>query len=108
MTEQLQPPLRFYRGATLLGTIVLDPAHYDFPWFAGIFTPAEDFEAVRPLFDKERELLHNGSGNDPYPNAWDVAWEVISQPGLRILSADGTEFTSDPLIHIEGNKTWWR
>jgi len=105
---QPQPPPRLYRGDTLIGIIDLDPANHDFPWFAGIFQPVDDFEIVRPLFDRELELLNNTSNEDSEMDARDAAWEAISQPGLRIVSADGNEFTKDPLIHIEGTKAWWR
>ena len=100
-------PLRFLRGETLLGTIVLDPARYNFPWFAGTFTSTDDFAAVHSLFERELQLLE-GDRFDANPDLWDAAWEAVCQPGLHILSADGETFTADPLIHIEGTHAWWR
>ena len=107
MSETLPKELQLFRGGVLLGVITLDPSQFDFPWFAGVFSPSEHFAEIRPLFERELHLLHDNT-SDQHWEAWDDAWEVISQPGLLLLASDGTAFTSDPLIHIDGHRAWWR
>ena len=107
MTTLLPSELQFVRGGVLLGSIWLDPSQFDFPWYAGVFSPSEHFAAVRPLFERELYLL-NTNTEDKHWDAWDEAWETVSQPGLRLIGPDDTDSTSDPLIHIDGTKAWWR
>jgi hypothetical protein len=48
------------RGEIILGG--LSTYDYDFPWDRAHFTPSPDFDAVRPLFERERTLSET-----PYP-----------------------------------------
>jgi hypothetical protein len=107
VTAPLPAELQLIRGGVLLGSITLDPSKFDFPWYAGFFSPSEHFAEVRPLFDRELHLL-NTNTEDKHWDAWDEAWEAISQPGLRLVGPSDTDFTSDPVIHIDGTKAWWR
>ncbi len=107
MPKTLPTELQLLRGDVLLGTITLDPSRSDFPWHAGVFAPSEHFAEVRPLFERELHFLNTNTGDEHW-DAWEEVWTAISKPGLRLLAPDGIEFTSDPLIHIEGTKTWWR
>lgn len=62
---------RAYRGDQLLGT--LTRTGLEMPWWEGIFDPTPSFEAVRPLFDRERELL-----NADRMDEWDAAWDELA------------------------------
>jgi hypothetical protein len=86
----------------LLGTITPDDTLSDFPWHVGIFHPTPDFESVRPLFKHELELLESEQMVE-----WDTAWQTIIESGLR-LEYDNGETVSELLVHIDGEKTWWR
>ena len=90
-----------------MGTILRDHSQDDFPWCGGVFCPSEHFAEVRPLFDEELRLL-NDSTDDSQWGDFDAVWDQIRQPGLRIVREDGSLHTDDPLIHIDGSKTWWR
>jgi hypothetical protein len=98
------PPIVYksYRGDVLLGTITPDNTRSDFPWYAGIFHPTPDFETVRPLFENELSVLDSEDFD-----AWELAWQAITKPGLK-LEYDNGEIVNELLIHIEGEKTWWR
>jgi hypothetical protein len=95
-------PLKLFRGEVLLGSIARDAEHDNFPWFAGTFTPTPDFEPVRSLFARELQLMDSESWEE-----WDRTWSEIVAPGLR-LEGHTVEPTSDLLIHIDGESTWWR
>jgi hypothetical protein len=95
------PDYRLYRSDVLIGT--LTGTDDDFPWHYGTCDPAPAFELVRPLFDRELELL-----NADRMDEWEVAWEAVAALGLRLepvaAGADIEEF----LLHIEGSRAWWR
>jgi len=99
--ENFMPDLRLCRGDVLLGT--LTSTDDDFPWHHGTFDPAPAFEEVRPLFDRERELLDAERFDE-----WEAAWEAVVALGLRLeLTATGATI-DEFLLHIEGNRAWWR
>jgi hypothetical protein len=96
------PDYRVYRGDVLLGTLTRTGA--DWPWWEGTFDGAPGFEAVRPLFDRERELLEADRMDE-----WGAAWEELAE-GLRLEPLDGRGPITEFLLHIErdGRCASWR
>ena len=91
------------RGDALLGTVTLDASLGDFPWHNGQFEPAPAFESVRELFNQDLQLLDAEDWD-----RWDKLWLEIIQPGLRLHCLESNETISELLIHINGDKAWWR
>jgi hypothetical protein len=75
------------------------------PWWEGEFDPTPEFWLVRPLFDRERELLDADEDID----AWTSAWDELSA-GLVLEPLDDREPITDFLLHIEenGRRASWR
>ena len=92
---------RLYRGDVLLGT--LTHTGDDFPWHDGTFDPAPVFEEVRPLFDRELALL-----NADRMDEWETAWGAIAALGLRLEPMAAGSDVNEFLLHIEGQRAWWR
>jgi hypothetical protein len=96
------PDYRVSRGEVFLGTLTRTGS--DMPWWEGTFDPAPGFEAVRPLFDRERELLDADRVDE-----WGAAWDELAE-GLRLEPLDGRGPITEFLLHIEGDgrKASWR
>jgi hypothetical protein len=92
-----------YRGADLLGTVVLKAELCAFPWYGGQFKATPAFAAVEALFREESRLLEADQ-----MDGWEELWAQIEEPGLKLLPADGSEAIVDLLIHIEGEEARWR
>ena len=92
-----------YRGADLLGTVVLTAELCDFPWYGGHFKAAPAFGTVEHLFKEEVRLLEAEE-----MDTWEEMWPQIDEPGLKLLPADGGETISDLIIHTEGAEARWR
>ncbi len=95
------PDYRVYRGDQLLGT--LSRVDGDMPWHHGTFEPTAAFESVRPLFDRERAILDADRMDE-----WEIAWDEIAAPGLRLEPVNGGEVIDEFLLHIDGAIAWWR
>jgi hypothetical protein len=93
---------RVYRGDRLLGT--LTRTGMDMPWWEGTFDPVPGFEAVRPLFDRERELLEADRIDE-----WGAAWDELAE-GLRLEPLDGRAPIIEFLLQSEadGRRASWR
>ena len=94
------PDYRVYRGTVLLGTLTRTGT--DMPWFEGTFRAAPGFKAVRPMFDRERELLDADRMDE-----WQEAYDELAE-GLRLEPLDGREPITEFLLHIDGQQAWWR
>jgi len=94
---------RLMRGQTDLG-IVTHVAD-NFPQHEGDLQPSIAFEAVRGLFEREIEVL----GKEGASATWRRLRDEIDSPGVRLEPYEwvGKAIVS-PLIHIQGNKVWWR
>lgn len=97
------PNYHVVRNGLLLGTLTRTGS--DMPWWQGEFDPAPGFESVRPLFDRERELLDADDDMD----AWGRAYDELAV-GLVLEPLDGREPITDFLLHIEadGWQASWR
>jgi hypothetical protein len=99
--EAAMPDYLVYRGETQLGS--LTRIEGDLPWHRGTFAPTAAFMEVRPLFDRERELLDADRIEE-----WGKVWDEIAAPGLRLMPLDGREPITEFLLHIEDRQAWWR
>jgi hypothetical protein len=95
------PDYRVIRNGVLLGTLTRIGS--DMPWWEGDFDPTPGFESVRPLFERERELLDADEDID----AWGRAWEELSV-GLVLEPLDGRKPITEFLLHIDGRQATWR
>jgi hypothetical protein len=94
---------RFFRGDTLLGTVVQSFREAEAGWCGGYFEPSAEFERVRPLFDNELHLLNTSRRGE-----WREMWEEIQRPGLRLEPLSGGATLAGFTIHIEQDRAWWR
>lgn len=99
--------LDLVRGNTVLGTVVVDAAACDFPWYAGSFKPTKEFEAVRGLFERELAVLRANT-NDERWDEWEAMYDELADPGLRLQSPDGLYVADGLIIHVSGAEAWWR
>lgn len=97
------PDYRVVRNGVLLGTLTRTGS--DPPWWEGDFEPAPGFELIRPLFDRERELLDADDNMD----AWGLAYDELAN-GLVLEPLDGRDPITEFLLHIEadGRRASWR
>ena len=95
------PDLHLYWEDRLLGTLTLTAT--DMFWHDGTFDPTSAFEEVRPLFDRERELLEADRMEE-----WQVAWGKVAALGLRLVPTKGRSEITEFLLHVDGTRAWWR
>lgn len=97
------PDYRVVRNGVLIGTLTRTGS--DTPWWQGEFDPALGFESIRPLFDRERELLEADEDMD----AWGLAWDELAV-GMVLEPLDGRATITEFLLHIEadGRQASWR
>jgi hypothetical protein len=94
------PDYRVYRGKVFLGSLTRTAT--DMPWYEGTFDATRAFEAIRPLFDREHELLYADRMDE-----WSEAWMKLAK-GLRLEPADGSPAITAFLLHIVGRQAHWR
>lgn len=66
-------------------------------WQEGTFDPGPGFEAVRPLFDRERELLEAERMEE-----WEETWDELAE-GRILQPLDGRGTIGEFLLHIESD-----
>src|SRR5688500_13083229 len=95
--------IRVVRNGVMLGTLTRTGS--DMPWWQGEFDPAPGFESIRPMFDRERELLEADEDMD----AWGLAWDELAV-GMVLEPLDGRATITEFLLHIEadGRQASWR
>ena len=89
------------RREELVAELVVE--RLDPPWLRGRVVPRHGFAALRPLFDHERELAAN---LDRDPAAWASAYRRL-RGEVRLIKPDGHQ-VPEFLLHIDGNRAWWR
>jgi len=92
-----------FQDEELVGTIVVDG--FDFPWLSGQFDARPHFESLRPLFDREAELLNGTPDFDV--DAWEAAYAPITEAGVRLVGPPGKNVTGF-ILHIEGDRASFR
>lgn len=75
----------------------------DQPFVQCTFEATPAFESVRSLFDEELRLV-----NDDQIDEWMVAYERLTARGLRLRSVATGEAVEDVLVHVEGDRAWFR
>jgi hypothetical protein len=82
------------------GVIHIDK--YDFPWNAGRFEAAPEFEAIRPVFAAELAV-------DPDDmDAWGVAYDRIIALNLHLVHAETGNDLGMFILHIDGDHAAFR
>lgn len=96
------PDYQVVKNGVLLGTLTRTNA--DMFWQQGVFFPTSDFDSIRSLFEKERELIDSDQ-----MDAWQVVWEELAI-GLVLEPLDGRAPIKDFLLHIENDRreAHWR
>lgn len=101
---------RFYRGDTLLGTVV--HTEDDQPFHIGYIEPAPGFQEVASLFE---EMATAGRASDaPEERArsrdrFIQLRDEIARPGLRMVGESTGQIRFEPqLFNTDGTKFWWR
>lgn len=95
------PDYQLIRDGQALATLTRTGS--DFPWHEGAYVATDAFEAVRPLFDRERALLEQDRMDE-----WERAWEEIEALGLVLRPLDGRPDIVEFLIHFDDAGAWWR
>lgn len=91
------------RGDIVLGALTLNVV--DMPFFDCHFSPTPAFEEVRPLFATELALLDDSEA--VAAGTWDQAYRTIDALHLTLVGDDGQRL-DDFLLHIEGDRAWFR
>ncbi|GAA2215669.1 hypothetical protein GCM10009850_111370 [Nonomuraea monospora] len=97
---RIEETWRVLCGDELCGEIVV--GDMDMPWMHGTFVAGPAFAKVKPLFDRELELLEQ---DDDDPEAWEAAYDQVAQ-AVRLISPRGP--VAEFLLHIEGDRAWFR
>ncbi|QOV47891.1 hypothetical protein [Streptomyces chromofuscus] len=84
-----------------VGHIVVDDG--DFPWLSGRFTAGPAFAAVRDLF--ARELALSQREDEGRRDEWEAVYDEIRRR-VSLSSPEGP--VADFLLHIEGDRAWFR
>jgi len=95
------------RGGILLTTLVIDGEQQfvDYPGCEGTYQIEPAFEELRPLFQRELQLLDI---DEPAENdEWADIWERLAAPGLFVESADGKSRIEILWIHFKDGRAWW-
>lgn len=91
---------RLYQGEVLLGTLKV---WREMPWLSGKFHPTPAFEPLRPLFQREIDLL-----NAEEHEAWEEAYDAIDALGLSLWAPDAEAPVREFLLHVDGDEAWFR
>ncbi|WP_169978299.1 hypothetical protein [Tautonia rosea] len=87
----------------LLGTIDLAGGASDFPWSGGTFLSEPEFESVRGLFTEELAQFERDPGEP-----WERLYAEIVRPGLWLEQVGSGVTHHQVLIHIDGDRAWFR
>lgn len=88
-------------GAEPVGEILVEDA--DFPWLSGRFTAGPAFAEVRGLFARELALVERD--DEEHRQEWETAYDEITRR-VYLSSPDGP--VAEFLLHIEGDRAWFR
>ncbi|WP_449060343.1 hypothetical protein [Planomonospora algeriensis] len=89
---------RVLRGRELVGEILIEDA--DFPWLSGHFTPGPAFAEVKPLFDRDLELMEEQRWDE-----WEEVYEEIRK-AVSMVAPSGP--VAEFLLHVEEDRAWFR
>ena len=94
---------RLFRDGQVIGEFVVDGG--DFPWLNAGFHPKEGFDQVRKLFKDDLRLLELAEKDGVWED-WERSYGRIRST-LSLAAPDG-HHVSEFILHIEGNRAWWR
>lgn len=89
--------LGLLRGGVLLGRMTLVGGEQ--PLYHYRFQATPDFDAVAPLFAAELAAFETDD-----IERWQQDYDKIRAPGLALELPDGSAFTQDFVVHVEGDK----
>lgn len=98
---------RLTRGGVTLALLKPGgPARFsDYPCIEGSYETTPEFEAVRPLFQREAELLE--LDREPENSEWLTIWETLQAPGLFLEPLRGKGRLDLLWIHFREDRAWW-
>jgi hypothetical protein len=95
------------RGGELLA--VLRPVgnwrHADYPCVEAVHETTPAFEPLRPLLERELELLE--IDDEPENSEWAEIWETLKAPGMFVETPGGREHVDILWIHFQDDRAWW-
>ena len=102
-----QGEFRLTRGGELLAILRPDGQQLftDYQAVEGAYETMPAFEPLRPLFEREAELLDVDS--EPENNEWGNIWERLLAPGMFVETADGRERIEILWVHFKDGRAWW-
>jgi len=89
------------RGEELVG--ILRSCDTDFPWVNCTFEPTAAFDELQPLFEEELGLLDSDKMEE-----WQGVYDRILALDLKLIDRKDLQDIGDFLLHIRGNKAWFR
>lgn len=84
-----------------VGDILIDEA--DFPWLSGRFVAGPGFAGVRELFARELALVE--ADEEEKRQQWEEAYDEIRRR-VSLIAPRGP--VPEFLLHIEGDRAWFR
>jgi hypothetical protein len=98
---------RLIRGGEVLALLEVDgrQEYACYPCLEGACTVTPAFAAVKPLFEREMELLELHPEDDA--PEWVGVWEELQAPGLFVEAEDGSCCLEILWIHFKGDRAWW-
>src|SRR5262245_25458758 len=77
----------------------------DSPCVEAAYETTAAFEAVRPLLEREVELLD--VDQEPENTEWADIWDELKAPGMFVETPDGRERLDILWIHFKEDRAWW-
>jgi hypothetical protein len=95
------------RGGELLATLRPDGRQFftDHQAVEAAYETMPAFEPLRPLFEREAELLDVAS--EPENSEWLNIWEQLLAPGMFVETPDGRERIEILWVHFKAGRAWW-
>lgn len=88
-----------YRGSLRLGTVRHE--WDDRSWHLGVFTPGPAFRRLRGLFARDLAGLDD--------EGWILVCDSAADEGLELRRAGAKRACAmRVLVHVNGNRAWWR
>src|SRR5690242_17886905 len=99
--------LRLTRGGELLAILRPDGLQFyaDYPSVEGACETTPAFETLRPLFEREAELLEFDS--EPENTEWAKIWERLLAPGMFVETPDERDRIDILWVHFRDERAWW-
>jgi hypothetical protein len=93
--------LELFARTVLMGELELTNTNQ--PWFHSRFSPTASFAALKPLFDKEYELLAEENFDE-----WEAFYEQIIEKCLLLVHEPSGVRIEEFLLHVKDGEAWFR